>query len=192
MRRGLKSATVVMVLAALGLAGAQSEWRSVFGEEFGDDRHPLYVMAGVLDFGQRPDTPFVASLARGGLVIENAVDPSVIRYYFVEPHHAGPWNDAANAPTAVSVLLSGQYGDAPGAGLIYRVDPNSHHFYAFVLTGGQGHGIYVLDGQGYRALSTGESSAVQPGGVNELVVLPDGPVIHMVVNGELVGSLDTT
>lgn len=187
--RGVAS---VLVLAALGIAAAQNEWRSVFKEEFGDNKHPLYVMAGVVPFGQQPDTPFVASLAQDGLVIENGTDASVIRYYFVEPRHAAAWNEAAAAPTAVSVLLSGQYGEVPGAGIIHRVDPGTQHFYAFVLTGGQGYGIYVLDGQGYHALTTGESPVIQADGVNELVVLPDGDMVYLVVNGELVATLDTT
>ena len=189
--RLLRGASLVLGLAALSVAAAQSEWRSVFSEQFGDDKHPLYVMAGVIPFGQQQDTPFVASLAQGGLLVENGADSSVIRYYFVEPRHAGAWNDAAHLPTAVSVLLSGQYGEFPGAGIVYRVEPTNQRFYAFVLTGGQGYGIYVLDQQGYRALSTGESAAVQSAGVNELIVLPDGDFIHMVVNGELVGTLDT-
>lgn len=180
-----------LVLALAGTAAAQAEWRSVFSERFGDDAHPLYVMAGVIEFGHRPDTPFVASLAEGGLAVENATDASMIRYYFVEPRHAGPWLEARGAEVAASVTVAGRYAEAPGAGLIYRVEPGTHRFYAFVLTGGQGYGIYVLDEQGYRPLVTGESPHVRGDAPNELIVLPDGARLHLVVNGELAATLDT-
>ncbi len=189
--RAVRYAVVGLLVAGAGTGSAQSEWRSVFSETFGDDAHPLYVMAGVIAFGQQPDTPFVASLGEGGLVLENAVDPSVLRFYFVEPRHSGPWQDAAGAPVAAAVTVGGQFGEAPGAGLIYRVEPATFRFYSFVLTGGQGYGIFVLDEQGYRPLVTGESPHVAAAGTNRIIVLPDRTDLHMVVNGELVASLDT-
>lgn len=190
-RRELRIWLLVALAATGGSALGQSDWRSVFSETFGDDAHPLYVMAGVISFGQQPDTPFVASLAEGGLVLENLTDPSVLRYYFVEPRHAGPWEQAGGAPVAASVTVKGQFAEAPGAGLVYGVEPASHRFYAFVLTGGQGYGIFVLDEQGYRPIVTGESAHVSPDGANELIVLPDRSQLHFVVNGELVDTLDT-
>ncbi len=193
MNRRQRTSRVAMaiLLSLAGAAWAQGEWRSVFSETFGDDAHPLYVMAGVISFGQQPDTPFVASLAEGGLVLENGLDPSVLRFYFVEPRHSGPWQEAGNAPVSAAVTVSGQFGEAPGAGLIYRVEPGTFRFYSFVLTGGQGYGIYVLDEQGYRPLVTGESQHVLAGGANRIIVLPDRSNLHMVINGELVASLDT-
>ncbi len=189
--QGLRIWLAAAVVAMCGSAFGQGDWRPVFTEAFGDDAHPLYVMAGVIAFGEQPDTPFVASLGEGGLVLENGTDPSVLRYYFVEPRHAGPWEQAGGAPVAASVAVRGQYGEAPGAGLIYGVEPSTRRFYAFVLTGGQGYGIFVLDEQGYRPLVTGESAHVSPDATNELVVLPDGGRLHFVVNGELVDTLDT-
>lgn len=190
-RRRLLVALAALTFGAAGAGAAQGEWTPVFSEEFGDDAHPLYVMAGVIAFGDQPDTPFVASLAQGGLVLENAVDPSVIRYYFVEPEHAGPWQDAAGRPIAASVTLGGQYGEAAGAGLIYGAEPGGESFYSFVLTGGQSYGIFVLDQQGYRSLITGDSQHIAPNSANELIVLPDGSRLHLVVNGELVDTIDT-
>lgn len=191
-RRGLRIWLVATVVAACGCAWGQGDWRPVFSEAFGDDAHPLYVMAGVISFGQQPDTPFVARLAEGGLVLENLTDPSVLRYYFVEPRHAGPWEQASGAPVAASVTVRGKFAEAPGAGLAYGVEPATHRFYAFVLTGGQGYGIFVLDDQGYRPIATGESTHVSPDGPNELIVLPDGSRLHLVVNGELLDTLDRT
>ncbi len=188
--RYLAALVAALVLCCAGTAWAQ-EWRSVFSEAFGDDAHPLYVMAGVVPFGQQPDTPFVASLAEGGMVLENSLDPSVLRYYFVEPRHSGPWQEAAGAPVSAAVTLSGRYGEAPSAGVVFNVEPGRNRFYAFVLTGGQGYGIYVLDEQGYRPIVTGESTHVLADGANRIIVLPDRSNLHLVVNGELVATLDT-
>lgn len=190
-RKWLLVALAAFMVGAAGAAVAQGEWTPVYSEEFGDDAHPLYVMAGVIAFGEQPDTPFVASLAQGGLVLENMVDASVIRYYFVEPKHAGPWQEAAGRPIAASVTVGGQYGEAPGAGLIYGAEVGGGSFYSFVLTGGQSYGIFVLDQQGYRPLVTGDSQHIMANSANELIVLPDNSRLHLVVNGELVDTIDT-
>jgi hypothetical protein len=158
--------TVVALLACIVLASAHAQvaWDDLYVEPFGPNAHPLYVFGGVITFGPQPGDPWTALLRDGRLEVSNAVDASVIRYYFLEPRHVGAWAARAGAPVRASVLVGGTFGEVPGAGLVYGVDPSTHHFVALVLTGGNGYGVYVLDEQGYRVVTSGTSGAIDPGG----------------------------
>lgn len=177
------------VIASSSLSLAQGNWREIYRESFGEAAHPLYLFGGVLQFGPRQDTPFI-TLSRGGsLEIINETDPNYIRYYFVEPRHISGWFDSPNAPTRVSVSVNGQFGEFPGAGLVYRVDPATHSFYAFVLTGGNGYGLFVLDEGGYRALFTDTSNQITPGGPTVLSIDGGAQELNLYINGALVNTV---
>lgn len=180
------AAVTLLACVVLGGALAQSAWADLFVEEFGPNAHPLYVFGGVITFGPRAGDPWTALLRDGRLEVSNAVDASVIRYYFVEPRHSGPWAAAGGAPVRASVAVGGTFGDAPGAGLAYGVDPATHHFIALVLTGGDGYGVYVLDEQGYRAVASGNSDAIDPTGMTVLTIAPEGDGLGFYVAGERV------
>lgn len=184
--RTLILAGAATLLVGLNGALAQGGWREVYRESFPEDAHPLYLFGGVLQYGPRQDTPFV-TLARGGrLELINETDPGFIRYYFVEPRHVGgAWLQTPDAPPRVSVTVSGEFGEVPSAGIVYRVDPATHDFYAFVLTGGNGYGLYVLDSGGYRALFTETSAAIVPGAPTLMSIEGDAQELRFYLNGTL-------
>lgn len=176
----------VLTLFGWAVAQTQSDWTVVHREDFGRDAHPLYVFGGVITFGPQIGDPWTALLRDGRLEISNGTDASVIRYYFLEPRQVPDWAARPDVTMLASVHVGGTFGEFPGAGLVYGVDPVTHHFVALVLTGGDGYGIYVLDEQGYRAVASGSSSAIDPDGLTQLVIAPAGDGLGFYVGGERV------
>ena len=183
MRRALSFGWMVLVLAA-PTAWGQGGGTVVLHESFGPNAHPLYVFGGVIRFGPQPGDPWVPLLRDGQLEIANTEDPSVIRYYFLLPRQVPGWQPGE--ALAARVSAGGSFADAPSAGLIYGVDPDTHAFVALVRTGGSGFGIYVLDGDGYRAIATGTSAALTDGALAELAIVPEGGGLGFYVAGERV------
>lgn len=181
-----RAAAWLVVVACLGAALGQSAWQETFREDFGPNAHPLYAFGGVITFGPQPGDPWTALLRDGRLEISNATDPSVIRYYFLEPRHVPGWTAAGGALPRASVRVGGTFDTFPGAGLVYGLDPSTHYFVALVLTGGDGYGVYVLDGQGYRAVATGTAPGIDQGGLTELTIAPEGSVLGFYVAGQRV------
>lgn len=189
----LKLARAVIVIAIVGLCGqgvAQSAWRSVYSEQFGEDAHPLYAFGGVIGFGPQTDSPFLARMTGGVLELFNDVDSTTSRYYFVEPKHASQWLQAGGAPPLAGVTVGGEFGQLPGAGLIYRVDPATRWFYAFLLGAGSNYGFFLIDASGFTAIVQGTSDAVLAGRPNRLSIVPDGSVMHLYINDRHVTSVD--
>ena len=162
---------------------AQGSTTVVYHEAFGADAHPLYAFGGVIRFGPQQGDPWVALMREGQLEISNVTDPTVLRYYFLDPDRVSGWE---GEPIAARVLVGGTYAETPSAGLIYGVDLTSHWFVALVRTGGAGYGVYVLDGDGYRAIATGESPALADGAMAELAIVPEGGGLGFYVAGERV------
>lgn len=181
---------VVTLVVLAQLAAAQSNWVSVFSETFGEDAHPLYVFGGVISFGPKADSPFTARMAGGALELHNDRDSGTSRYYFIEPRHAPQWFSAGGGLTAAAVTVAGEFGDMPGAGLVYRVDPETHSFYAFLLRGAQDYGLFVIDTNGFNAIVEDTSTAIVAGGQNRLTITPEGSVMHLYINDQHVTSVD--
>src|SRR5690606_11019393 len=109
-RRGISMglARTVIVTAVVGLLGqvvAQSAWRSVYSEPFGEDAHPLYVFGGVIRFGPQTDSPFVARMTGGVLELSNDADSTTSRYYFVEPRSEEHTSELQSRENIVCRLL---------------------------------------------------------------------------------------
>lgn len=172
-------------LAALAVAPAltQGAGAVVYQETFGPDAHPLYAFGGVIRFGPQQGDPWTALLREGQLEIANATDASVLRYYFLDPDRVPGWSGEA---LAARVAVGGRFDEVPSAGLIYGVDLATHAFVALVRTGGAGYGVYVLDGDGYRAIATGESAALVDGAMVELAIVPEAGGLGFYVAGERV------
>jgi hypothetical protein len=174
----------ILLACTLAPAWAQGSGAVVYHESFGPDAHPLYVFGGVIRFGPQPGDPWIPLLREGKLEISNTTDPSVIRYYFLAPRQVPGWGDGA--PLAARVEVGGSFGEAPGAGLIYGVDPDTHAFVALVRTGTSDYGIYVLDVDGYRAIATGTSPALVEGVPAVLAIVPEAGGLGFYVAGERV------
>ncbi len=172
-----------LVVLAFASVLAQGSGTAVYSEPFGPDAHPLYAFGGVIRFGPQQGDPWTALLREGQLEIGNTSDPTVLRYYFLDPDRVPGWE---GEPLAARVLVGGTYTEAPSAGLIYGVDLTTHAFVALVRTGGAGYGIYVLDGDGYRAIATGESPALVDGAMVELAIVPESGGLGFYVAGERV------
>jgi hypothetical protein len=174
---------VLCCLAAIAATTvlAQGSTTVVYQEAFGG--HPLYAFGGVIDFGPKPGDPWVALMREEQLEISNLTDPTVLRYYFLDPERVPGWE---GEPIAARVRVGGTYTETPSAGLIYGVDLASHWFVALVRTGGAGYGVYVLDGDGYRAIATGESPALADGALAELAIVPEAGGLGFYVAGERV------
>lgn len=177
--------TLLCLLAAIATTSvlAQGGDVLVYEETFGADAHPLYAFGGVIDFGPQQGDPWVALMREGQLEISNTTDPTVLRYYFLDPDRVSGWE---GEPLVARLRVGGTYGETPSAGLIYGVDLDTHSFVALVRTGGAGYGVYVLDGDGYRAIATGESPALADGAMAELVIAPEGGGLGFYVAGEKV------
>jgi hypothetical protein len=155
----------------------------VYEETFGADAHPLYAFGGVIRFGPQQGDPWVALMREGFLEISNTTDPTVLRYYFLDPDRVSGWE---GEPLVARVRVGGTFSDTPSAGLIYGVDLANHSFVALVRTGGAGYGIYVLDGDGYRAIATGASPALVDGEMAELIIAPENGGLSFYVAGQRV------
>lgn len=190
-RLGLaRAAVLVAVTTMLAQVSAQPDWLSVYSEQFGEDAHPLYAFGGVIAFGPQADSPFQARMTGGVLELSNDADPTTSRYYFVEPKHAPQWLAAGGIVPAASVTVGGEFGELPGVGLIYRVDPATHWFYAFLLGSGQGYGFYLIDGSGFNAIVDDTSDAIMPGQTTRLTITSEGTVMHLYINDQHVTSVD--
>jgi hypothetical protein len=175
---------LVCCLAAFATAAlAQGPGTVVYHEAFGADAHPLYAFGGVIRFGPQQGDPWTALMREGQLEISNTTDPTVLRYYFLDPDRVSGWE---GDPLAARVLVGGTFSDVPSAGLIYGVDLTTQAFVALVRTGGAGYGVYVLDGDGYRAIATGESASLADGGMAELAIVPEAGGLGFYVAGERV------
>lgn len=185
----------LVLLAIVGWAsssaaaqGGAGSWREVYHEGFGEHAHPLYMFQGVINFGPRSDTPWVASREGDFLVMSNDIDPGVVRYYFLQPGTMPFWNASPDMPVLVQADVWGEFGEQPGVGVVFRVDPANHDFHAFALTGGDGFGLFKRDQDGYRALLRDRTAAIVPGQLNRITVISQGADIHLFVNGEAVAS----
>lgn len=127
------------------------------------------------------------ALSGGRYRLANDTDPGAVRYFYIRDLADVPHAPAAGA---VSVVIEGEYGELPGAGLVYRLDETSGAFYAFGLTGGRGYAVYRSDAEGFAPVMSGDAEPVRPGGPNRLTVVPDGSAVHFFVNGTAVGSVD--
>lgn len=184
MRRRALLARFVLLLVVVPTAWGQDGGAVVLHESFGPDAHPLYVFGGAIRFGPQADDPWIPLLRDGQLEIGNVADPTVIRYYFLLPPQVPGW--AAGEALAARVSVGGTFGEAPGAGLVYGLDPTTHAFVALVRTGASDFGIYVLDGDGYRAIATGTSAALVAGALAELAIVPEPGGLAFYVAGERV------
>lgn len=186
----VKVLVLVTLVTLLGFAPAQSNWLNVYSEPFGEDAHPLYVFGGVIRFGPQTDSPFLARMTGGVLEVSNDTDPTTSRYFFIEPRHASQWLAAGGVAPAASVTVGGEFGEMPGAGLIYRVDPATHWFYAFLVGPGQAYGFYLIDGSGFNAVVSDTSDAIVVGQTNRLTITSEGTVMHLYINDQHVTSVD--
>jgi len=185
---------LVMLVAwqALVSAAAQAGWRLVYSEPFDQPAESTTVLNDQITLGPIEGSGYTIRLVAGALEISNDSDPQTSRYFTLVPVQVPEWQTAANAGTAVSIRVSGDYLENPGIGLVYRVDPVNGWFYAFMLTGGSNYILTRFSGGDFFRLITGQSQHILPGKPNRLSVSSTGAVLNLFINDHLVATIEDT
>jgi hypothetical protein len=97
-----------------------------------------------------------AKIADGQYVVENSKDKDGIRYVHLSLSDSG--KPLELSVSSVDVDVEGTFEDEDsGAGVLYRFDPESKTYLAFVLTKA-GYMVLRRDDEGFKTLSQGEHS----------------------------------
>jgi len=151
-RRILRWAAAVAATFALALpAGAAA----LYEETFDPGRSPPGPLMGALLLGTQE--AWTGRFAGGGYELENRTEPRALRYVFITGIPGAAPREMAAA--TVSVSVRGDYAGASGAGLIYRLEPDSRSYWALMV---QGDGAYVVlrrDKDGFARIASGKTRA---------------------------------
>ena len=128
----------------------------IYQETF--EGNPADMLQGQLFTGT--DDMWDIRIADGRYVFSNQQDQGAVYY-----HYLGDLNG-----DAASVDVMGQFGNAAGAGLLYRFDPERRHYFAFLITGPDAYAFYKRADEGLQVMLEGNSSAIRPEG-NRLILI---------------------
>ena len=171
------------LIAALPISAAGA---ASYHETFDADKAPAAVMFGILEIGERG--AWMGELADGRYVLHNRHDRGAIRYYYLK--NLGGSETGGQAEITVSIDVGGAFSDAyAGAGLVFGLDPERRHYFAFALLGGGQFGVFKRDANGFRAVLDGSYDAGADSAMNRLKIVLAGREMRFFINDGKVGNL---
>lgn len=148
----LRWASVVGTLLTLALPAVAA---ALYEETFDPGRSPPGPLMGALLLGTQD--AWTGRFAGGGYELENRTEQRALRYVFITAIPGAGSREMADA--TVSVSIRGDYAGASGAGLVYRLEPDSRSYWALMV---QGDGSYVVlrrDKDGFARVASGKTRA---------------------------------
>lgn len=154
-----------------------------------DDDSPTSALHGVMPVGEM--SGWTAHMQGGFYRLENRTDPTDVRYYYVMPGKS-TWTQPGDTirVDVGGMLVGGDFHS--GAGLLFRFEPATGHYYAFVLQDNQTFALYRRDAEGLRPLVSSGSSAIKRAGRNRLEVQLKGEDIYLLINGVELGNVSSS
>jgi hypothetical protein len=129
------------------------------------------------------------ALDHGAYCLSNPMSAHQVHYI-----HVGAQNrKLAEAPVSVEVnVVPAPGSETPGAGLIYRFDLQTGHYYAFVLSRNRDFAFYKRNESGYLLLAAGSSDKINEGKPNKLGLLGRDNTFSLYINDTLVKEVKDT
>lgn len=151
---------------------------------------PDDALQGVLLQGQEGE--YQGAIENGAYVLRHHGDPAMVRYHFLTALPDEPKRTLRDA--RVAVVVSGDFATmgntTAGAGLVYRLDPDTRTYFAFALLGDGRYGVFKRDRTRLQRIIHATSSAIRRGEPNELAMRPNqGNGVDLFINGTQVGSV---
>jgi hypothetical protein len=177
---------LAMVLAPMLCTPAAAD---VYREDFAA-LDPGDALHGILLEGQ--EGQYEGAIENGAYVLRHHGDAGMVRYHFLTALPDQPERSLRDA--GVSVVVSGDFATAEnrtaGAGLVYRLDPDTRTYFAFALLGDGRYGAFKRDRTRLQRIIHATSSAIRQGEPNELTMRPNrGNGVDLFINGTQVGSV---
>lgn len=124
-----------------------------------------------------------ATVADGAYTLENRASPKAVRYV----HFRVRCDDGINRPASVEVRLDERADNGVGdAGLVYRFDPKTRHYYMFTL-GRRGRLAFSKRNQaGFRTLYAETLKPLDGTRFNRLAIVGTDAAMFLYVNNSLV------
>lgn len=181
-----RASLLAMVLAPLLHAPAMAE---VYHEDFAA-LEPGDALHGILLQGQ--EGQYEGALENGTYVLRHQGDAGIVRYQFLTALPGQP--DRSLRDARLSVVVSGDFASAEnsvaGAGLVYRLDPDTRTYFAFAVLGDGRYGVFKRDRTRLQRIIHATSAAIRRGQPNELAMRPNqGNGVDLFINGTQVGSV---
>lgn len=148
------------------------------------------LMGAWLDESPEPDPVWLTSMHDGLYWLENRNEPLAIRYRHLGLSDSETVVELGTAPVSVEVVVRPLEGQQPNAltaaGLLYRFDPSSRDYYAFMVYADGRYSFGRRTSRGYATDFTERSDRLRPGTANKLGIFGDGPSVHLYINDMLV------
>lgn len=183
----LKALILTTLIALLSFSFAQSSitqgaghalnpnsLTATYQENFEGD--PSSMLQSSIFLGQ--DGIWNTSLANGTYLLENQKDANAIFYIYL----------GAVEGNAASLDVTANYLNYSAAGLLYRFDTASRHYFAFTLTGPNSYAFYKRGSEGFSPVLEGSSSAIVQG-TNRLSIIDNAGEMNLYINNEFVASV---
>gem|GEM_PF-1994259 len=144
------------------------------------------MLGGSLFFGRHG--AWTGILTNGSYVLVNDSKRDDIKYCYLGHDKLS----LAQAPVSVEVALEAvaQDQDLAGAGLIYRFNPLSGSYYAFLLKPQQSFALFHGDAAGFHLIYSGKSAAIRVGELNRLSVLGVEHSLSLYINEQRVKTIE--
>jgi hypothetical protein len=173
---------------------------SAYQENFDAVQDPGKLLDGGLQIGQ--DGAWNGELRDGAYVLTNSTNDNAVRYFYAGALPGLPKGTLARS--SVSVDVGGDFpGQYSAAGLLYRFNPKSKTYWAFVLKKDGAYTVFKRSASGLKATISGSSTSLsqakmhrltaKAGSGNQVVFLVDGRQVASVgsseINGHCVGLI---
>lgn len=145
-------------------------------------------LLGAVDIGVK-DGAWEGTLGDGHYQLVNQVEPGAVRYYYIGSVPGGDADKClSEGAVSVDVTVTSKMNSS-GAGLLFRYDPTTRNYYAFILFNGGGHGIYHRTEDGFKPVISGASKMVRDD-VNQLAIVAEETKMMFYINGTRVACAD--
>lgn len=157
-----------------GTALNPNSLNATYQESFEGD--PSSMLQSSIFLGQ--DGIWNASLANGTYLLENQQDANAIFYIYLGEVEGN----------AASLDVTANYQNYSAAGLLYKFDTSTRHYFAFTLTGPNSYAFYKRDNSGFTAVLQGSSGAIVQG-TNRLSIVDNAGEMNLYINNQFVASV---
>jgi hypothetical protein len=173
--------TVPLLLVFLLVCAGRAQ-ALVYEESFDPAKLPEQVLSGTLLLGE--EGSWSGRLADGRYVLTNERKPDAVEYFYL-----GTKAGLGQARVQVEVSVDAP-GEAAGAGILYRFDPERKTYLGFLVLPGGKYAVIERDEQRAVIRMSGMHDAIEPG-ANQLTVASDGGAVRFSVNGTEVATINT-
>jgi len=134
----------------------------------------------------RPDPVWRASVSQGVYRLHNVDRPRAVKYLHFRPK-CGDLRDAA---LSLEVAIDGSYvTPMSGAGLLYRFNPATNHYYAYIVTPDGRLKFFRRDAKKYHTLYSEVVARANHDGFHKLAIVGNNTHLYLYIDGRLVRAI---